>query len=106
LSSLIYKGPVIIVSKYGGVDIEDIAAKDPDAIKYIPIDIKTGITPDQANEVADKLELKGDAKETVSIVASHLYELFVKKEALLLEINPFVEDSYGDCKSERKSRNI
>jgi len=87
------------------VDIEDIAAKDPDAIEYIPIDIKTGITKNQGNEVADKLGLTGDAKETMAIVACNLYDLFVKKEALLLEINPFVEDACGDCKSERKSRN-
>jgi succinyl-CoA synthetase beta subunit len=88
------------------VEIEDIAIKDPDAIHYVPIDIKTGITTDQANEVADKLELKGDAKETIAIIVCHMYELFVKKEAILLEINPFVEVSCGDCKLRNEKAEI
>lgn len=96
------KGPVIIVSKYGGVDIEEVAAKDPDAITYLPIDINKGLTSEQGNFVADKLGLTGNGKEIVSIIACNLYELFIEKDALLLEINPLAEDICGECEEERE----
>lgn len=90
---------MIIVSKQGGVNIEEIAAEDPDAIGYIPVDVKKGLTSEQARDVADKLGLTGNAKEIASIVACNLYEFFIEKDALLLEINPFAEDVCGECKS-------
>ncbi|XP_070149251.1 succinate--CoA ligase [ADP-forming] subunit beta, mitochondrial-like [Polyergus mexicanus] len=98
-----FDGPVIIVSKRGGVNIEEIAAAHPEAVSYIPIDISKGLTSAQADSVAEKLELTGHSKEIASIVACNLYELFVEKDALLLEINPFAEDICGqyyalDCK--------
>lgn len=98
-----FNGPVIIVSKQGGVNIEDVAATNPEAIVYVPIDVKKGLTPEQANNIADKLGLVGASKEIASLVASNLYDLFVEKDALLLEINPFAEDICGeyyalDCK--------
>lgn len=64
---------------------------------YIPIDISKGLTPAQANSIADKLGLTGHSKEIASLVVSNLYELFVEKDALLLEINPFAEDVCGEC---------
>lgn len=88
----------MIVSKQGGVNIEDIAATNPEAIVYMPIDVSKGLTSAQANYIADKLGLTGHSKEIVSLVASNLYELFVEKDALLLEINPFAEDICGECR--------
>lgn len=98
-----FDGPVMIISKRGGVNIEEIAAAHPEAVAYIPIDIKKGLTSAQANCVAEKLGLTGHSKEIASIVACNLYELFVEKDALLLEVNPFAEDICGqyyalDCK--------
>ncbi|KAL6263740.1 hypothetical protein P5V15_003824 [Pogonomyrmex californicus] len=98
-----FDGPVIIVSKQGGVNIEDVAAANPEAVVCIPINVSKGLTTAQANSVADKLGLTGHSKEIASLVASNLYELFVEKDALLLEINPFAEDICGeyyalDCK--------
>lgn len=96
--SFTFQGPVMIVSKQGGVNIEDIAATNPEAIVYMPIDVSKGLTSAQANYIADKLGLTGHSKEIVSLVASNLYELFVEKDALLLEINPFAEDICGECR--------
>lgn len=87
----------MIVSKQGGVNIEDVAATNPEAVAYLPIDVSKGLTPAQANSIADKLGLTGNSKEIASLVASNLYELFVEKDALLLEINPFAEDICGEC---------
>ncbi|XP_032678173.1 succinate--CoA ligase [ADP-forming] subunit beta, mitochondrial-like isoform X2 [Odontomachus brunneus] len=98
-----FDGPVLILSKQGGVNIEDVAATNPEAISYIPIDVKKGLTAEQADSVGDKLGLTEQNKEIASIIACNLYELFVEKDALLLEINPLAEDICGeyyalDCK--------
>lgn len=89
---------MLIVSKQGGVNIEEIAAANPEAITYIPIDISKGLTSAQADSVGEKLGLAGQNKEIASIVACNLYELFIEKDALLVEINPFAEDICGQCK--------
>lgn len=46
---------MIIASSQGGVNIEDVARDNPDAILYEPIDIVTGITKEQALAVAEKV---------------------------------------------------
>lgn len=88
----------MIVSKEGGVNIEEIAATNPEAITYIPVDVSKGLTSEQADSIADKLGLTGNGKEIASIVACNLYELFVEKDALLVELNPFAQDICGECK--------
>lgn len=87
----------MIVSKQGGVNIEDVAATNPEAISYIPVNILEGLTVEQADLVADKLGMEGDAKEFTAILVCNLYELFIDKEALLLEINPFALDICEEC---------
>ncbi|KZC10540.1 Succinyl-CoA ligase [ADP-forming] subunit beta, mitochondrial, partial [Dufourea novaeangliae] len=98
-----FNGPVIIVSKQGGVNIEDIAATNPEAITYIPIDIMKGLSAEQAAKVAENLGVEGEDKKIISAIACNLYELFTEKDALLLEINPLALDLCGeyhalDCK--------
>lgn len=48
---------MIIASSQGGVNIEDVAAENPDAITYEPIDIVKGITPEQVDRVIAKVGL-------------------------------------------------
>lgn len=55
LYKMFSQGPVIIASSQGGVSIEDVAAENPDAITYEPIDIKTGITDEQIKRVIKKV---------------------------------------------------
>ncbi|XP_076173660.1 succinate--CoA ligase [ADP-forming] subunit beta, mitochondrial-like isoform X2 [Ptiloglossa arizonensis] len=98
-----YNGPVVIVSKQGGVNIEDIAASNPEAITYIPVNVLKGLTVEQADLIADKLGIEGKDKDIISIIGCNLYELFIHTDALLLEINPFALDICGeyhalDCK--------
>ncbi|XP_017855769.1 PREDICTED: succinyl-CoA ligase [ADP-forming] subunit beta, mitochondrial isoform X3 [Drosophila arizonae] len=88
-----FNGPVLIASKEGGVDIEEVAKDSPDAIIYEPIDIGKGLTKEQASRVIDKVGLGGEnAQEHVDMLLN-LYKLFVKKDALLVEINPYAEDA-------------
>ncbi|XP_039495837.1 succinate--CoA ligase [ADP-forming] subunit beta, mitochondrial isoform X2 [Drosophila santomea] len=88
-----FNGPVLIASKEGGVDIEEVAASSPDAILYEPIDIGTGLTSEQAEKIIKKVGLGGDGEDTHVQMLLNLYDLFVKKDALLVEINPYAEDA-------------
>lgn len=85
------------MSKQGGVNIEDIAATSPEAIAYTPIDIMKGLTAEQTNRIAKQFDLKGEDRKIVSTIACNLYELFIEKDALLLEINPLALDLCGEC---------
>ncbi|XP_063633172.1 succinate--CoA ligase [ADP-forming] subunit beta, mitochondrial [Cydia splendana] len=87
-----FNGPVIIASSQGGVNIEDVAAENPEAITYEPIDIMTGITADQINRVIEKIGLQERQQEASDMIAK-MYELFLKKDALLIEVNPYAEDA-------------
>ncbi|CAH2099887.1 unnamed protein product [Euphydryas editha] len=87
-----FNGPVIIASSQGGVNIEDVAAENPDAITYEPIDIVTGITDEQIARVIEKIGLQEHASEATDMIKK-MYDLFLKKDALLIEINPYAEDA-------------
>ncbi|KAG6458662.1 hypothetical protein O3G_MSEX010980 [Manduca sexta] len=87
-----FNGPVIIASSQGGVNIEDVAAESPEAITYEPIDIKTGITNEQVCRVIDKIGLKEVANDAADMITK-MYDLFLKKDALLIEVNPYAEDA-------------
>src|SRR5438477_9633909 len=61
--------PVIMASTQGGMEIEEVAEKDPTAIHREPVDGVLGALPFQARAVADALGLEGDAaKESVDVV--------------------------------------
>ncbi|KAG5673168.1 hypothetical protein PVAND_003236 [Polypedilum vanderplanki] len=87
-----FNGPVLIASSQGGVNIEEVAAENPDAIVYEPIDINKGLSKDQAMKIARTVGLD-DHLETTTQMLLNLYDLFVKKDALLVEINPYAEDA-------------
>src|SRR5438067_13839434 len=53
--------PVVMASKQGGMEIEEVAARDPNAIHREPIDAAIGVVPFQARSVAYALDLAGDA---------------------------------------------
>jgi len=83
-------GPCVVVSKEGGVDIEEVAESNPDAIKTIPVNINTGMTDDVASQVADFLEFSGAIKADAMEQVHALYDLFVKNDCDQVEINPIV----------------
>ncbi|XP_017848947.1 succinate--CoA ligase [ADP-forming] subunit beta, mitochondrial isoform X2 [Drosophila busckii] len=88
-----FNGPVLIASKEGGVDIEEVAKESPDAIIYEPIDIACGLTKEQACKIIEKVGLGGKSAEEHVTMLMNLYKLFVQKDALLVEINPYAEDA-------------
>jgi len=91
----VLQGPVIIASSQGGVNIEDVAAENPDAILKIPIDVVEGLTAEKALGVAQKLGF-GDRAKEISQMFLRVYDLFCKTDSLMIELNPLAEDSNGD----------
>lgn len=87
-----FNGPVLIASSQGGVNIEEVAAENPDAIVYEPIDINKGLSKDQAMKIARQVGLDDHLESTTQMLLN-LYDLFCKKDALLVEINPYAEDA-------------
>lgn len=57
----------------------------------------SGLTAETAGDIAVKVGL-ADKKAQVTEMLLNLYKLFLEKDALLIEINPYAEDSTGDCK--------
>lgn len=91
------QGPVIVASRVGGTSIEDIAAADPTAITKIPVDIRKGLSKEDAEACAKALGfVEGDGLAMAIDQVEKLYQLFIDKDATLLEINPLAETSDGD----------
>jgi len=89
-----YSGPVVIASSQGGMNIEEVAAENPNAIITVPIDIMEGMTDKQAIEIAEKLGFGDKTKEAVEAF-KNIYKLFLKYDATMIEINPFAEVADG-----------
>jgi succinyl-CoA synthetase beta subunit len=87
--------PVMMASAAGGMDIEEVAAKTPEAIHRVAIDPVTGFQPHLARELCFALELSGDHAKHAGALMAGLYDAFVAKDASLAEINPLVVTKDG-----------
>jgi len=81
---------MIIASRAGGMDIEEVAATDPDKIIRILINPLTGIEPGHCREIAAGLNLPDSLAGKFTELVENLYALFIKTDCSLLEINPLV----------------
>ncbi len=84
--------PVIMASSAGGMEIEEIAKENPEAIIIEVIDPELGLMPYQARKLAFKLGLP--VKDFAKIALS-LYKIYTDLDASLVEINPLVLDKEG-----------
>ena len=81
---------VFMASQAGGMEIEEVAAKDPDAIYEEYIDPAVGFQPYQARNLAFKLGLKPTQINEAVKFMTGLYKVYIETDASLLEINPFI----------------
>lgn len=88
-------GPVLVASAQGGMNIEEVAAKDPTAIITTPIDFANGLSKEEALGVAQKLGFKGEATQEAADIFINLYKIFKDKDATQIEINPLAETKDG-----------
>lgn len=90
-----HNGPVIVASKQGGMDIEEVAEKDPNALFTVPIDIMEGIQAHQTEKIAKLLGFEGPAIKDAQVQMTNLYNLFIGCDATQVEINPLVVTNDG-----------
>ncbi|KAA1295750.1 MAG: ADP-forming succinate--CoA ligase subunit beta [SAR202 cluster bacterium] len=90
------KGVVVIASKSGGVNIEEVAENDPEKIIQIPIDPVLGLQGFQGRQIAYALGLSQKQVRIASSILESLYRVFIDVDASLLEINPLVITTDGE----------
>lgn len=86
---------VMMASAEGGVEIEQVAKENPDAIIRVTIDPFLGLRGYQANQIALGIGLSREQLGPFGKIANGLYEAFGTYDATLAEINPLVVDSAG-----------
>ena len=96
------KGPLVMFSPEGGMDVEEIAASRPDRLRQAPVDILHGLDPDSARALLEGLGLGADEAPLAETLAA-LYRAYRDSDAELLEVNPLVRLADGrlvalDCK--------
>jgi succinyl-CoA synthetase beta subunit len=84
------KATLVMLSTQGGVDIEEVAEKDPDAIARVHVDPLLGFQDFHARELAFKAGVDDDVVRGVTALLSRLYDAYVAEELLLAEVNPLI----------------
>ena len=82
--------PIVLASRRGGVDIEEVAATDPAAIIREPVDVVNGISAKNCERVSTALGLTGNQGVGCRQILDGMWTLFASSDASLIEMNPFV----------------
>ncbi|KRF35357.1 ADP-forming succinate--CoA ligase subunit beta [Nocardioides sp. Soil805] len=77
-----------IASVEGGVEIEEVAKTNPDAVKQIAIDPGTGVDEAKAREIATEAAFPEPVFEQAVTMIQQLWNVFVEEDATLVEVNP------------------
>ena len=89
------RGPVVMVSEAGGMDIEEVAETTPDKIIRVPIDPGLGLQPYQGRRIAYGLGMSPAQVRPVASMMQSLYRIFSESDCSLVEINPLAVTSDG-----------
>jgi succinyl-CoA synthetase beta subunit len=93
------QAPTFMVSAEGGVDIEEVAANRPKAIRKLTVDPRYGLLPHQAQWLANALYDDPAIVKQASRVMMQLYRAFVDSGASMAEINPLITTKAGEVKA-------
>ena len=85
-----FRGPVMIVSAAGGMDIESVAESSPEDIHTEPIEPVLGLMPFQTRRLVQRLGIEPAAARAAAEVMTKLYQVFVDNDCSLVEINPLI----------------
>jgi succinyl-CoA synthetase beta subunit len=88
--------PVMMASRAGGMDIEEVAEKTPELIVREYIDPAVGVGGFQARKLAFGIGLSGPEVAKATKLIASLYDAFVATDASMIEINPLIVTASGD----------
>jgi succinyl-CoA synthetase beta subunit len=77
-----------IASVEGGVEIEEVAKTNPDAVKQIPVDPGTGVDADKARAIVAEAAFPAELADQAVAMVQALWAVFVEEDATLVEVNP------------------
>ena len=84
------KRPLVMLSTQGGMDIEEVAASDPDAIARLHVDPLLGFQDFHARKLAFGAGVDADVVRPLGALLTKLYDAFAAEEAMLVEVNPLI----------------
>ncbi len=84
------KKPMAMLSRMGGMDVEEVAEKDPEAMRMLHVDPLIGFQDFHGRRLAFEAGIADDVIRPVGAVLSQLYEVFVREDATLVEVNPLL----------------
>lgn len=85
-----------LASAAGGVEIEETARRDPGRIRREEVSLLSGLAPETARRLAEALDLPPGPQERAAELIEKLFGLFVRSDALLLEVNPLGLNGDGE----------
>jgi len=85
-----------MASAEGGMEIEELAVTRPEALARVPIDATTGVDLAKAREILSQAKFPAELVDSIAETAVKLWDVFVKQDATLVEINPLARVS-GDA---------
>src|ERR671932_1394840 len=84
------KRPLVMLSTRGGMDIEEVAERDPEAIARLHVDPLLGFQDFHARRLAFESGVDADVVRPIGAMLNKLYAAFVAEEAMLVEVNPLI----------------
>src|SRR5687767_1952922 len=84
------KKPMVMLSRMGGMDVEEVAETDPEAMRMTHVDPLVGFSDFNARQLIYKSGIAEDVMRQVSAMLAKLYEVFVAEDAMLVEVNPLL----------------
>ena len=82
------RGHLCIASVEGGVEIEEVAKTNPEAVRQIPIDALEGVTPEKAAAIVDEAKFPAELRDQAIEMVQNLWKVYVEEDATLVEVNP------------------
>lgn len=97
------RSPLLVLSKFGGMDIEVVAKRQPQAVVKLAINPLKGLTDIHWEDLFTKADFSEDIRDSLKEFIKNLYQVFTENDAELSEVNPLLETSDGrliavDCK--------
>jgi succinyl-CoA synthetase beta subunit len=93
------KAPLIMLSTKGGMDIEQVADEDPDAIATLHVDPLLGYQGFHGRRLAFEAGVDADVVRPVGALLAKLYDAFVREDAMLVEVNPLIVTPERDVRA-------
>jgi len=88
--------PIVMASRHGGMDIEEVAERDPEAIVRQEVDPHLGLQPFQGRRIAAGLGLEGSTARKAAKLVGSLVRAYLDTDASLVEINPLLVTGDGE----------